>query len=459
MKWIFNGRVGLVITLIAPAIYFFFQNTGVHEVRRANDPVNFPIVDARPSPNDWPWCRGTSRANSALDERPPFRWNESEGNGWRVPIAGRTDAAPCLWGDRLYLSRRNPDSGAVSLICMDSSSGRTKWDTEIQRGEPTHLPPGNLHAASHPACDGEHVFLASVSNGSLWVTAVTRNGRIAWQREAGPYYSRWSYNSSPVIYKSLIIVAADNKGARVDRVVGTSYIAALHRKTGEIVWRSRRPSADSFGTPVVANIAGRDQLLMAGKGKIVSYDPRSGETLWHCRWNAERTANCIAFDDQHVFASARYPRSQLLCIRANGQGDVTGSHVIWKVDKPAGELPSPVVSQGKIYSLTDDGILGCLDATTGQTQWTRRLGGVFSSSPLIAGPNLYCCNEAGTVFVLKATGKGDLLTEIPLGEAMFTSPIAVQDRLYFRTRGHLHCVQSAEEAPVAIQPDAAKRKL
>lgn len=199
--------------------------------------------------------------------------------------------------------------------------------------------------------------------------------------------------------------------------------------------------------------------VLAGRDSVCSYDPQTGEPLWTCRWSADRVENSVAFDDQHVYASARQPNSELLCIRADGTGDVTNTHVVWRSNKSASEIPSPVVYEGRLYSTTDEGVLSCLDTTNGQPLWKRRLGGAISSSPVIAGQHLYCCNEDGTIFVIRLGARGELVSEIPLGEAVLTSPIFSHNRLYLRTLAGIHCVTSSERSPLAVQPEAPRRKL
>jgi outer membrane protein assembly factor BamB len=233
----------------------------------------------------------------------------------------------------------------------------------------------------------------------------------------------------------------------------------MHRQTGEIVWRIHRPEADSFGTPVVAHIAGRDQLLMAGRDAICAYDPQTGDSLWTCRWPADRVANSVAFDDQHVYASTRMPNPELLCIRADGDGDVTNSHVVWRTNKSSGEYPSPVVFEGKLYMQGDDGVLSCLDPGNGQPVWKRLLRGTMSTSPVIAGQHLYCCNEEGTVFVIRLGGRGELVAEVSMNEAIYASPVVSRNRLFLRTRSSLHCIAPIEDIPIVIQPDPPRRRF
>lgn len=454
----YRRSIAAAVLLIAVAV-LTIRNTGVQEVHRAQEPVNFAVVDARPAPGDWPWWRGADQSNVMPREFPPVQWNLSDDRGWVFPLSGRGRAALCTWGEQLFVPLADANRESLSLLCLDHETGRMIWQTELHRQVAMPTQPRSAQASMTPACDGQYVFMSCTAHGSLWVTAVDMNGRVGWQREVGPYFSKWGYHSSPAIHKSLVIVAADNKGARINRLVGASYLAALHRQTGEIVWRIHRPEGDSFGTPIVARVAGRDQLLLAGKEQICSYDPLTGAPLWNCRWSGERASNSVAFDDQHVYASTRQPQQELVCIRADGTGDVTRTHLVWKNNKSASDLPSPVVHDGRLYTTTDDGVLACMDAATGQTVWKRRLGGVISASPVIAGQHLYCCNEDGTVFVIRLGGRGELAAEIPLGEGIVTSPVVSQNRLYLRTLSSLRCIASPGESPMATQPNSPRRKL
>ena len=169
--------------------------------------------------------------------------------------------------------------------------------------------------------------------------------------------------------------------------------------------------------------------------------------------SADRTANTLAFDRDRVFASARHPHEELICIKADGRGDVTNTHVVWRETHAASDVPSPIVHEGLLYSLGDGGMLACLDAETGRTLWKRRLEGNATSSPLIANGHLYCCNEQGVTFVIKLGGRGEVMAENSLGDGLFASPVVSGDRLYLRTLTGLHCVVRPTAVPIADRPE------
>ena len=88
----------------------------------------------------------------------------------------------------------------------------------------------NSHASATPACDGERLFSVFIHDRGLWITATDLNGKILWQTKAGDYDAIYGYGSSPAIWQSLVIVLGDNDQTG-------AFLAAVHRKTGQLVWR------------------------------------------------------------------------------------------------------------------------------------------------------------------------------------------------------------------------------
>lgn len=441
------------------ALLGLWLSTGVGEVHRAHLPVNFRLADPVPGEEDWPWWRGP-RQNGFVDQsQPPVRWSQSANVGWQARISGSGHSSPIVWDGRVYVAAADEKQDSLLLECFDRDSGRPLWTSTVQRGG---FPPNGARGSppfSTPACDGERMFLASDQAGKLTVTAVDLAGKLLWQREAGPYSSTWGYMASPVVSGSLVIVSGDQRGAPADRLRGASFLAALHRQTGEIIWRILRPAGDSYGTPIVARIAGREQLVLPGRRGVTAYNPADGAMLWTCRWTADRPVGSVAFDEDCVYASIRYPNEQIVCIRADGSGDVTASHVIWRERRSASDLPSPLVCDSDLLILADDGVLTCLEKATGKARWKKRLQGRFSASPVAMGKYLYCVNEAGIVSVVDRTSRGELIAENQVGQGCFASPAISGNRLLFRTAQGLLLVQPPPSAPYVDAPKPERRRF
>jgi len=450
LKWV-NWRVGLVIVVIALSAMMFIPGTGVREIHNAEQISNFALVDPRPGPNDWPWWRGTDGRNVAASDRVPLQWPVSDSEGWRITLTGQGHSTPSLWGDQLFLLTSDAATRRISLQSCNRASGRANWRTDLHQGCFQTVNKEIPLSSATPACDGQHVFAVAPVQNALSVTCVDFNGRIVWQRDAGPFGSRREYRSSPALFKSLVIVIADQER--------DSYITALHRQTGEIIWRVRRPSGDSSGTPVVATIGARSQLIVGGKERISSYDPATGDKIWTFRWSAERVLNSVAFDGEYVFAAGMHPDDGVVCIKADGSGDVTKSKLVWRQTRIAGENPSPVVHAGLLYILADDGRLTCLEAASGKIEWRTRLEGKFSASLVIAGAYLICSNEAGVSYIVQTGTTGGVIAENALSGGIIASPIVAGGSIFVRTPGSLHCIVAPASETVVQKPEPLKRRL
>ena len=158
-------------------------------------------------------------------------------------------------------------------------------------------------------------------------------------------------------------------------------------------------------------MAGKDQLLLSGQDRVVSYDPATGEEFWSCAGSADSTANTVAWNDTHVFATGGWHQKGILAIRADGTGDVTDTHVDWEINGMKVYVPSPVVAGEILVAARDDGIVVGANVDTGDIYWKKRLqrGVGISASPTLvtmvdgvaSDGFAYLPNEEGEVFVFR----------------------------------------------------------
>jgi outer membrane protein assembly factor BamB len=437
----------LVLLGLLAGAYGFIQRRGVEEIHASPDAVRASPAVQQPAPDDWPCWRGTHGDGKAATSDLPLNWSATENVAWKSAVPGRGHSSPIVWRDRVFLTTADEQGQVQSLLCFRRETGEPLWNTPLHQGAFLACHPKNSHASPTPACDGQHVYVPYLAEDALWVAAVELDGRLAWKTRVGPFVSEWGYGSSPVLYRNLILVAADNKGNRLAHLTAvTSYLAALDGRTGAIVWRVGRPRLHSYGTPVVGTVAGRPQLVLGGAEKVTSYDPATGEELWSSRWPAKRSAGSIALAPDRIFASTTTFDPEIVCVRADGSGDVTDSHVLWRQRRGAADIPSPLYHDGHLYVVNDKGVALCLHADTGKIVWQERLGGAFSASPLLAGDRIYATAEDGTTYVFRAAPRYELLATNALGESVLASPIPAGGRLLLRGAGFLWCI-----GPKAIQ--------
>ena len=284
------------------------------------------------------------------------------------------------------------------------------------------------------ACDGERIFFPYQTAGTIKLAAMDLEGKILWNRTIGPYESVQGYSASPALHKSAVIVPLDIKG--------TSKLTTLHRKTGEVVWQVDRPgNHETYASPLVARVAGREQLFIIGPDNTRSYDPDTGKLLWDCKGPAQFTAAVVAFDAERVYSTGGWPERSLLAIRAGGTGDVTDTHLAWRGDKKVGYVPSPLLADGLLYAVSDkSGLVRCYDAPTGKIIWSKDLGAPFYSSPVLVAGKVYVFDRKGKGYIFRAGRKLELLAENTLPAGAFATPVFLDNRIYLRTMTDFYCL-------------------
>ena len=142
-----------------------------------------------------------------------------------------------------------------------------------------------------------------------------------------------------------------------------------------------------------------------------------------------------------MFLAAGYDTPWIYAVRPDGRGDVTNTHVQWKLQNGAPLNPSPLVIDDRLYLVADKGIASCLEAKTGEKIWQKRLPGNFSASPLLADGKVYITNEEGRTTVIRP---GDKYVELAVNEidgATLASLAVVDHALLLRSATHLYRIE------------------
>ena len=116
--------------------------------------------------------------------------------------------------------------------------------------------------------------------------------------------------------------------------------------------------------------------------------------------------------------------------RADGTGDVTKTHIAWKLDRGAPHTPSPLLAGDELYIVSDIGIATCLDAKTGEVRWRERLPGNYSASPILADGRIYFQSEEGVTTIL-APGRAFLKLGTSSLDGVTLASIAVSGGSFF----------------------------
>jgi outer membrane protein assembly factor BamB len=397
------------------------KTTPVEEISRPAGETGPELPPPAIAPDDWPWWRGPTHNGIAVGDA-PVTWSETENVIWKSPIPGRGHSSPTVVGDRVYLATADEGTQTQSMLALDRGTRNVVWTKDLHQGGLRHAMHGNsAHANGTVACDGERLFIAFLHDNAIHLYALTLDGELAWQQQLGAFNSKFGYAPSPTIWKSFVIVAADNQGG--------GWIAAVHRKTGEVAWRKARPAISTYSSPVVASVAGKEQLLISGCNEVSSFDPETGEALWSCPGTTEATCGTMVWDVQRVVASGGYPGSQTICVDA-----ATGEEV-WSNGENCYEQ-SLLLYDGYVYAVARNGAF-CWNAETGSEAWRGRVRGKFSASPVFAGGHIYATNEGGTTCVFKADpAEFELVAENQVGSETFSTLSICGGRIYLRVADH-----------------------
>lgn len=376
---------------------------------------------------DWPWWRGPARNGIAdPDQSPPTKWDSKTNVVWRSPIRGRGHSSVVVVAERVFLTTADRASNEQVLICLDCKTGEPIWETVIHAGgipdSKAQKHSGNAKASfasSTVACDGNLVFANFFANRAVYATAVDLEGQIVWQTKICDYVIHQGYGSSPAIYDDLVIVSADNKGGGV--------IAGLNRASGKIVWKRPRPAKPNYPSPIILNVAGKDQLFLTGCDFVTSLDPLTGEPFWEVEGATTECVTSTVTDGTHVFTSGGYPKNHMSAVVADGSGKVAWENNVRTY------VPSMLTKGDRLFAVLDAGVATCWDSRSGKEIWKGRLGGTFSSSPVMVGDLIYVTNEEGVTSIFRTdTDKFEKIGSNKLGESVFATPVICRDQIYMR---------------------------
>jgi outer membrane protein assembly factor BamB len=421
---------------------------------------------ASASAERWPAWRGADGQGVANGAGIPLEWSATKNVLWKTALPGRGLSSPVVWGDRIFLTTAiegevvpgaeamphvlegkpfvHPDAmGAdrhhtFKVLSLDARDGTLLWERTAWEGTPvdSRHKKGSF-ASPTTVTDGERVYAYFGTEG---LYAYDYAGERLWSFEPGVIGTMGvGIGTSPILYRDLVILLCDEEEAQ------RSFIVGLDRRTGEEVWRTKRPVELSFATPVVVSAGGRDEMVTSGTQLIIAYDPATGQERWRTKGlESNAVTTPLAGDDVVVFSSG-YPSKISVAVRPGGSGDITDTdRVLWRYEKGSAYVPSPILYRGFVYLLTDRGRLTCLDATTGEVRYEGgRLGASFMASPVAVDGHLLLTSEEGDTYVVKAGPEFEIVGQNPLDEPVGASAAVAGGRIYIRGHKHLFAIGDA----------------
>ncbi len=408
------------------------------------------LLAARPATaaDNWTQFLGPSGDAHADTTHLPLEWSETENVVWKTAIHDRGWSSPVIWGNQVWMTTATPDGKQNFAVCVDKTTGKIVYDLKLfEIPNPDAIHEFNSYASPSPVIEEGRVYVNFGGDGTACID--TNTGEIVWTRtDLKCYYYRGA-GSSPVLFENLLIELHDGYDVQ--------YMVALDKATGKTVWQKPRNNIDfhstdgdrmkAFATPQIIEVDGQPQMIAPASRAAISYDPRTGEEIWRMRHPGYSTANRPVFAGGLVIINTGYDRPELHAVRPDGKGDVTDTHVVWKVTSNVPNKPSQVALDGLLYMINDRGVATCMDLPTGQVVWTHRVGGNFSASPLVAQGRIYFFSQEGVVTVIEGGREYKQIARNQMDDGFMSSPAVSGDALILRTRTNLYRVEAPIEAP------------
>ena len=423
-------------------------------------------VSSLQADDEWPQFRGPGGQGHSDAEGLPLTWSESEHVKWKTAIPGEGHSSPVISGNQLWLttaithkltpeeqtqrlsSVKNPQGleivGELTLqaIQLNRETGAIEQTVDlfqIEQPEPKHAL--NSYASPTPVISGDRLYCHF---GTYGTAAIDRNtGKVLWKNDTLKLEHQNGPGSSPVVWDNRVIIHLDG--------TNTQSIVALDAATGEVIWQTKRSGEmdatpelqKAYGTPLIVEINDRPLVISPAANWVYGYDARDGKEIWKAAYGKlgfSTVPRPVILGDT-VYIATSYMQSRLLAVRFTGEGDVTTSHINWMSDRQIPQKPSLIALAGRLYFVSDGGIVRSLKSDTGKEVWFERLPGDYSASPLEAEGRLYFFNQDGVCTVLEAGDTFKQLAQNKLDSGFMASPAVAGKSLFLRTATSVYRIE------------------
>jgi outer membrane protein assembly factor BamB len=398
------------------------------------------LLTALGSGGDWPQWRGPQRTGISAETGLMKDWpKEGPKLLWQLDDIGDGYGTPAVANGRVYmLSNRGMENEFVQAL--SSKDGKTVWSTRLGNvGNPNQQPPYPM-ARSTPTIEGA-VLYAFSSDGDV-AALQSATGKVIWQkhvrREFGGVPGTWGYAESPLIDGDVLLVSPGGPEAT---------LLALHKKTGEVIWKSAVPGGDraAYSSIIAINAAGRKQYVQFLDKGLVGVDAKTGKFLWRYTQTSGGPANIATpvARGQYVYSTnSRRFGGGLVQLNATADG-VAAEQVYFERDAP-NTLGGQVLLGDILYGTNQEGPVAA-EFLTGKIVWRdKELG---PGSVFYADGRLYFHGENGDVVLAEATPEGyrEKGRFTPAGppkrkdarERAWSYPLVADGRLYIRDLARL----------------------
>ncbi|MBI4325278.1 MAG: PQQ-binding-like beta-propeller repeat protein, partial [Chloroflexi bacterium] len=350
---------------------------------------------------------------------------------------GTGHSSPVLWGDKIFLTSSEEKAGGLIVLCLGAADGGVLWRKDFPFA-PYRQHQYSGFATTSPAVDADRVYVAWAMPRRLSLLALTHDGQTVWDRDLGPIQSQHGGGSSPIVHAGKVILANHQDA--------DSFLIAVDAGTGETRWKTpRRTTRADYSTPCLYEVPGQKPTLIFNSlaHGISALDPDNGQVLWeYDKALDKRSVSSPVVASGLIIGSCGSGGGGnfLVAVRPGNPAAGKKPELAYEIRRSAPYVPTSVAAGPLLFLWSDNGIVTCLHAPSGEVRWQERVGGTFFGSPVCVDGRLFCISTSGEVVVVEAADQFRLLARNPLGDLARTTPAVAGGRMYLRTAGHLFSV-------------------
>lgn len=378
---------------------------------------------------DWRQFRGNDTTGASASCQLPAKWSaDGENVSWKVELPGRGPSSPIVVDGKVIVTTADgADLEQLHVLCYSAADGQKLWQRNFWATGRTFCHPQTTPAAPSPVSDGKHVYAFFGSND---LVCLDLNGNLKWYRGLGHEHPKAGNDvgmaSSPLVIDDTIVVQIENQG--------DSFAAGINAENGQTRWFLPRAEQANWASPIALKAAKSGEesvaLLQSGDG-VTAVSSKSGVVLWELGGGASTISTSLTNGNQAFVVSKGLTVLDLKDPRVKPE-------VVWEANKLNPSSMSPILHDGKVYTINGTGVLNCGNAETGDLEWGLRLKGKFWATPVIAGNRLIAINYDGLAMIVDLSGeKGEIVAEIEMGENIQATPALDNDAMYIKGERHL----------------------
>lgn len=418
----------------------------------------------------WPQFRGINgSARAASTKKLPAKIGPKDNVIWKTSLPPG-HSSPVVHGDRLFLTAVRDEK--LQTIGIDRVSGKIVWEAEAPHNGLEQIHRIGSHAQATPATDGKIVVSFF---GSAGLFCYDRDGKPLWKRPMGPFNNDFGAAISPIIVDDCVVLCQDHDT--------DSFLMAIDKRTGKTIWKTDRGEFPrNYCTPVIVDVDGNKQIVVAGTLRVVAYDLTSGEEKWTVRGIARAACSSPGIADDGTLFIASYA----------GSGDriVVNPFAVEAQERDSnknGTLEESELEEGgaihRRFSQVDRDKTGSItrdeyeyfrnlfeqtrnvvvavkpggegDVTKSHVAWEFTKFVPFIASPLYVDGTVFLMKDGGILTSVDAkSGAASKTKRLSAAGSYYSSPVAGDGKVYLiNQRGQLTVITSAGEWEIISKAD------